>query len=92
ECTSPTETVYRTPAEEFELSSVRVAAGMSHRSGGEHSAEMLIVLEGTAVVEAEGENCTLGRGQIVLVPQGLGYVISARSEAALVYRAGLPRS
>lgn len=86
---SASETVYRTPAREFELSRISVSAGTDFISGTEHSADILIVLDGDATVKAGDESLLLKRGEIVLAPAGLAYTVDGA--AAMLYKASVPQ-
>ncbi|MFI5381709.1 MAG: mannose-6-phosphate isomerase, class I, partial [Tepidisphaerales bacterium] len=88
EAVSPAETIYRTPAKEFELSRISVAAGTSFVSGTDHSADILIVLDGAATVKAGDESLPLKRGEIVLAPAGLAYTVEG---VATLYKASVPQ-
>ncbi len=68
------ERVYRTPAREFELSLIGVAAERPFASGERRSPEVLLGLEGDVMLQAEGTSASLARGRSVLVPAALtGY-------------------
>ncbi len=75
------EWVYRTPAEEFELRRVELVPRAPYRSGSEHSAEILLILELEAsakvTVTSEGPPLTLSRGGVCLIPRGVGYSLDA---------------
>jgi mannose-6-phosphate isomerase class I len=88
EAVSPAETVYRTPAKEFELSRISVSAGTNFIGSRDHSADILIVLDGAATVNAGGESLPLKRGDIVLAPAGLAYAVEG---AATLYKASVPQ-
>ncbi len=72
---STQERVYRTPAEEFELS--RIALPPHSRYAGEatYGPKALLVLHGSATITAAGQSTSLGRGSIVL--RALRYAICA---------------
>jgi mannose-6-phosphate isomerase len=88
---SDTERVYRTPAEEFALSRLEVTADRPHQGRPVHGADSLLVIEGEVAVEGAGEKMTLGRGGIVLVPNGLAYTVRTTGHAVL-FRASVPPS
>ena len=90
EALSATETVYRTTAEEFELSRLRVWAGQPHASGSAPGPHILLTLEGEATVRADQQCLGLKRGQIVLVPHGCSYRVEAANHSAVLYKAGIP--
>ena len=64
----PGERVYRTPAREFELALLDVAAGRPFRPSAGRGVEVLLALEGDMVLRADSESTPLGRGGSVLVP------------------------
>ena len=64
----PGERVYRTPAREFELALLDVAAGRPFRPSAGRGVEVLLALEGDMVLRADSEATPLGRGGSVLVP------------------------
>ena len=75
------EWVYRTPAEEFELRRVELTPLAPYRSGPEHGAEILLVLEqgasASATLTSEGPPLALSRGGVCLIPHGVGYSLEA---------------
>ncbi|HEX9185694.1 MAG TPA: mannose-6-phosphate isomerase, class I, partial [Vicinamibacteria bacterium] len=85
----PGERVYRTPAREFELGLLDVAAGRPYRPNAGRGVEVLLALEGEMTLEAAGETTPLARGTSVLVPasvpsyaiEGEGRVCRARVPA-----------
>ena len=85
------EQVYRTPAEEFELS--RIALAPRNRYAGEapYGPKALLVLHGSAKLIAAGRSTSLNRGSIALVPCDTQFFIEARADDLLVFQAGLPR-
>jgi mannose-6-phosphate isomerase len=85
---SATESVYRTPAREFELAIVRVAPGTAHTSPPGRGVELLLGLEGDATLTADGSSFSVARGRSVFVPAA---VRSYRIEGAgRICRAGVP--
>ena len=66
---SPSERVYETPAEEFELSFLRIATDAPFASSSERGPELLLGLDGSATIAAEdGVAWPLGKGRSVFVP------------------------
>ncbi len=65
------ERVYRTPAREFELGLVDVAPARPFVPGPGRGVEILLALEGEAVVRAGAGATPLGRGRSVFVPASL---------------------
>ena len=84
------ERIYRTPADEFELS--RIALGPRERYTGEavYGPKALIVLEGAVTVTAGSRCLSLGRGCIAFAPCGVQFVIEAKGEDAVIYQAAVP--
>ena len=87
---SPEQRVYRTPAEEFELS--RIALPPHGRYAGEatYGPKALLVLEGSATLTSAGQSKSLHRGSIVFAPCGAQFVLEARAGDVVVFQAGLP--
>jgi mannose-6-phosphate isomerase len=86
---SPGERVYQTPAEEFELALLRIAPDAAFVSSSERGPELLLGLQGSATIAADGESWPLGKGRSVFVPAA---VRSYRIEGdAKISRAGVPR-
>jgi mannose-6-phosphate isomerase len=87
---SDDERVYDTPAEEFMLSRLDLTAGRRYERPPVAGADVLLVVEGEATVDGAGDTMTLGRGGIVLVPNGQACTIRTGSRAVL-FRASVPR-
>jgi mannose-6-phosphate isomerase len=85
------ERVYRTPAEEFELS--RISLGPHGRYAGEaaYGPKTLLVLRGSAMVTAGGRSTSLSRGSIAFLPGGTQFFIQAQAEEIVIFQAALPR-
>jgi mannose-6-phosphate isomerase len=85
---SASERVYPTPAEEFELSLLRIAPDAPFVSSSEHGPELLLGLQGSATIAADGASWPLGQGRSVFVPAA---VRSYRIEGeARISRARVP--
>jgi mannose-6-phosphate isomerase len=79
----PGERVYRTPAREFELGLLDAAPGQPYRPPAGRGVEVLLGLEGRALLRAEGREHDLGRGRSVVVPASLeGYEIAGEGRVA----------
>jgi mannose-6-phosphate isomerase class I len=87
---SAQETVYRTPAEEFELSRLSLAPRSRYAGEATYGPKTLLVLHGCATVTAAGQRTSLGRGSIAFVPCGTEFFIETQAEDLVVYQAGLP--
>ena len=88
---SEQERVYRTPAEEFELSRISVAAGDPYIGEAVYGPKALLVLQGSGRLTAASSSLSVKRGSIVFAPCGTQFVMEARAEGLLVFQAGLPR-
>jgi mannose-6-phosphate isomerase len=84
EAVSQTERVYRTPAEEFELSRIALDPGTAHAAAA-RGPEAFIVLEGAAALNG----IQMRRGSIAFAHGGAAYRIEAGSPAVL-FKAALP--
>jgi mannose-6-phosphate isomerase len=88
---SKQERVYRTPAEEFELSRISVAAGDRYTGEATYGPKAMMALQGAGSLTAAGRSLSLKRGSIAFAPCGAQFVIEAKSEDLIVFQAGLPR-
>jgi mannose-6-phosphate isomerase len=91
ELVSNQERVYRTPAEEFELSRIGLAAHSRYAGDALYGPKALLVLQGSARVSAGGQCLSLERGSIAFVPCGTQFVMETGVEDLVVFQAGLPR-
>ncbi len=82
---------YETTAAEFVLERIDLAEGRPTNGEAGHSAECLITISGSAVLASGACRLSLGRGAAALIPAGLAYSLAAASDAALLFRAGIPR-
>jgi mannose-6-phosphate isomerase len=93
------ERVYRTPAEEFELSRLSLAPHSRYAGDASYGPKALLVLQGSGTLTAASRSTNLSRGSIGLVPCGTQFVIEmetempgkTRTEELVVFQAGLPR-
>ena len=81
------ERIYRTPAEEFELSSIRVSDGRVLRET--RGPEVLLAMEGSLAVRAGQAIVELTRGQAAVVGAGCAYELRAAARV-VVWRARVP--
>ncbi|MFA5411438.1 MAG: mannose-6-phosphate isomerase, class I [Candidatus Omnitrophota bacterium] len=90
---SAAEGIYKTTAQEFELSVIEVNAKQPFTSDAVHSADALIVLEGIIeVVDSRNNSLRLGKGQTFLLPAVSGsYIIKVITESAKLYKASVPK-
>jgi mannose-6-phosphate isomerase len=82
--------VYRTPAEEFELTRVALAPRGRYAGEATYGPKALIVLEGSATLTSAGKSISLKRGSIALAPSGSQFAIETRADDLVVFLAGLP--
>jgi mannose-6-phosphate isomerase len=84
----PCQKVFRTPAREFELALVQVAAGTSFTPEPGRGVEVLLGIEGECVLLSEDRDLPLGRGRAVFVPASVSsYEIGGTGR---VFRASIP--
>jgi mannose-6-phosphate isomerase len=84
------EMVYRTEAEEFQLSVIHVKEGTPYWSPEKRSVEMMICTEGTARISGseETDGMAVNRGTSILVPAAAdAYQIQGE---AVIYKASVP--
>jgi mannose-6-phosphate isomerase len=82
--------VYRTPAEEFALSILRLEAGRTFSCDARPSVELLLCTRGAARVDAEGGGVALAPGRSCLVPAAAGpYRVEGEGT---VHRVAVPTS
>ena len=85
------ERIYRTPAEEFELSRIAVAARGRYIGEAAYGPMALLVLKGSGNLIAAGRSLSLQRGSIAFAPCGTQFVIKTGAEELVIFEAGLPR-
>ena len=90
--TSP-EWAYRTSAAEFELRRLELAREAPYRSGPDHRAEILLVLDldaaASATLTSDRASLVLERGRVCLVPHGVPYSLEATGPT-MIYKAAVP--
>lgn len=84
---SATETVFRTPAPDFELHKIEVAPEKPHQCDSAEAPHTLIVLEGK--INVNGPH-TFQRGDIFFAPVGTAYHIKTNDAKAILYKATVP--
>ena len=87
---SAQERVYRTPAEEFELSRIGLPAHGQYAGEATYGPKALLVLHGSATLTAAGRCTSLGRGSIVLCPVVREFVLETRADDLVVFRPAFP--
>ena len=84
------ETVYVTPAPEFQGSRLRLKAGTERQQYTDSKPEIFIILQGEVTVRWPGGQETYRRGQSVFIPANLaGYILIAEQPVVL-FRAAIP--
>ena len=83
---SETESVFKSPAPDFELRKLKINKDKIGSYAGDDSPAILILMEGRATVE---ETIALAKGQIVFVPANTSYSISASSDC-IFFKALVP--
>jgi mannose-6-phosphate isomerase len=91
EIVSIQERVYRTPAEEFELSRIALAQNSRYAGDAAYGPKALLVLHGSATLTSAGQRTSLRHGSIAFVPCGTQFVMETRAEDLVVFQAGVPR-
>ncbi|MBI4891276.1 MAG: mannose-6-phosphate isomerase, class I [Acidobacteria bacterium] len=86
---SPALRVYRTDAEEFELSCITLTDEIEFKNLAAKGPEALIALEGSARIESETMAVEMERGTIAMVQQDVAYRLETDTHA-VIYRAALP--
>ncbi|HSV72982.1 MAG TPA: mannose-6-phosphate isomerase, class I [Chthonomonadales bacterium] len=84
------ERVYRTAAEEFELSRIELAPGAMRHLRAEAGPDSLIVVEGAAEARSGAVALPLPRGTALFVPHGVAYSLGAGSAPAVLFRGAVP--
>jgi mannose-6-phosphate isomerase len=83
------ESMYRTPSEDFLLSRIELAAGGRYVGHAAHGPDSVILLDGAAVLTANGRSTPLARGSIFFASFGARYSLDA-SDSAVLFRASVP--
>jgi len=86
---SNTETVYKTPAPDFELSKIQLPGNDHWAAPAQHGPDILIVLDGQAIISAAQHQMKISRGEACFAPSGLEYQITSTTGAVL-FRATVP--
>ncbi len=84
------ERVYRTPAEEFELSRIDLAPHSRYSGEAVYGPKTLLVLAGSATLSVAGKKIALARGSIAFAPCGVPFSLKTQAESLVVFQAGLP--
>ena len=84
------ERVYRTPAEEFELSRIGLPPRSLFAGEATYGPQAWLVLDGSATLTASGQSMQLGHGAIVFVTCGTQFALETGEGEVVVFRAALP--
>ena len=91
---SKVETVFSTPATEFQLSRIELFsnAGMRvwHAAGQQNGPDIFIVLNGEMIARSQTTELHLKAGEIMFVPHGVKYSVENSGVTALAFRASIP--
>jgi mannose-6-phosphate isomerase len=89
EPTGESESVYRTPPADFELSRICLSPGGRYLGQAFNGPESVIVLNGTAILTASGHDTPLARGAIFFAPFGVHYSLHAGITPAMFFKASV---
>ena len=84
------EHVYSTPSDEFELTSINLEPGGQYLGNAVHGPDTLIVINGTAILIANGQSTALTRGTSIFAPFGTHYALHASGGHAMLFKASVP--
>jgi mannose-6-phosphate isomerase len=93
------EHVYRTPAEEFELSRIDLAPGKEYTGEAANGPDVILILQGSATLATAAPVAPapvastiapLERGSILLIRCGTHYRLAASNGSLIAFRAALP--
>jgi len=84
------EHVYQTPSDEFELTSINLEPGGQYLGNAVHGPDTLIVINGTAILIANGQSTALTRGTSIFAPFGTHYALHASGDHAMLFKASVP--
>ncbi|MBN1541280.1 mannose-6-phosphate isomerase, class I [candidate division KSB1 bacterium] len=87
---SDIETVFPTPAKEFELCRIDLLTGQNWAIDPDHQAEILIVVSGHVTAESENREMELHRGAILFAPATCALRLVAETTSRC-YRARIPK-
>lgn len=82
------ERIYKSPAPDFELSQINISNGKVHASRSK-TAQIIMVIEGNAVIEESGTSLNLKLGESALLIANSSYRITTNS-SAILYKATAP--
>ena len=83
------EVVFKTIAKDFELSKVELTESVTHSSIS-NSLEILMALEGTAILTQNNESISIEKGKAILIKPNTSYTINTASKVE-IYKASVPK-
>jgi mannose-6-phosphate isomerase len=86
------ETIYPTPASEFELSRIQCSKDRVYHSGTRAGPDILIVMEGEITATADVDKLQFKKGESFFASQDCSYEITSQSGFAVVFKASIPSS
>ncbi len=86
---SDVEKVFKTPAPDFELREINLDKNKTYRSTQTTSAETIIVMEGEATINFDGQSLTFSKGESFFVEAQTNYTITTNGKCVL-YKAKVP--
>ena len=86
---SDVEKVFKTPAPDFELSEITIQKDTIYRITQTASAETLIIMEGTAIINFEGKSLSFSKGESFFVEANTAYTIKTAG-SCLLFKAKVP--
>ncbi len=85
------ESIYQTPSDEFEVSSINLESGTQYLGNAVHGPDTIIVLSGSATLAANGLSTALTRGTIILaLSAGYALQLQASGDRAILFKASVP--
>jgi len=86
---SEVESVFKTPAPDFELSEIKLDKNKHYRSTQTTSAEILIIMEGTVTVDFDSKSLSFRKGESFFVEANTVYTIKT-ADNCLLFKAKVP--
>lgn len=91
---SETEKFYKTPVDEFELSTIKLFNNNIYKNSTNHNAEAFLVLKGSCeVIDSKNNSLHVSKGDTFFIPSIIGkYTIKPKSNYVKLYKAGIPQN
>ena len=86
---SDIERVFKTPAPDFELSEINIQKDTTYRATQTPSAETLIIMEGTAILNFEDKSLSFTKGESFFVEANTAYTLQTANNC-LLFKAKVP--